>query len=540
MLFRRGFTDVLDAIGVSRSWVTPLTAESRENLSVWERLRLTLEDLGPTYVKFGQVISARPDLLPEPLVREFRKLRTEVRPVPYELIEPVLLAELGAPLTSLFSEFNQTPVASGSIGQVYQARLRENNQWVAVKVQRPGIRKAIRADIEILGWMARRLSEALPELASYDAPGIVAALGEGIMQELDFSVEACNATLFNHLNPYEDKVFAPYVYEAYTTERLTICEWINGRHPGDPAIAAPLRKELAIAGGRSMFHQIVVSGFFHADPHSGNFMVTTDGRGCLLDWGLAGQLTREMRYNLADLFSAVASNDPEKVARVATRMAETKTRIDTNRLEKSISLIMRRYALKIEEGEDLGEIVIDLIYVFGGHGIQLASDYALLAKAVVATEEVGKSLNPEFDIRSVATPYLKRLNYERWNPRNLAKTFLWSTVNNLARLRELPQDIQRFLRHLEDGEIKINMRHEGIDEAAEEFSSGVNRLTLSMITAALLVGSSIIMASTVDKDTSLSELFRLPAAIGTVGFLLSALFGVWTVVDIVRHGRHRQ
>ncbi len=539
VLARRGFGELIEGIGLPTSWIKPIIKEERSGQTIWQRIRLTLEDLGPTFVKFGQVLSTRPDVLPEPLIAELKHLRNRVRALPWEDMQRVLTNELSAAPSEVFSAFGETPAASGSIGQVYRATLRGTGSEVAVKIQRPGIRKAIRSDIDIIRWFARQLHEKFDDLKPYDLPEVVQATGEGILQELDFTIEADNADLFNSINHAPDEVFAPHVYHEFTTTRLTVTEWVTGVFPGDVSVPEVIRREAAVKGGRSVFNQIFLAGYFHGDPHGGNIMITPDGRACFIDWGLAGQLTREMRYNLADLFSAVASGDAEKVVRVAVLMSDGTRRIDRVKLEKDIALVLRRFHPEFQRGEKFGEVVMQLIYIFGSNGIRVARDYSLLAKAVISIEEVGYTLDPHFDMRAVGQPILKKLNYERWNPRSMLRQFLWNARNNLHRLRELPQDLQRFFRHLEDGEIKINMRHEGVEKAGEEFSSGVNRLSLAILTGCLIIGSSFVLASTVDKDTTLPQLFKVPALFGSVGFILSGVFGIITIIDIVRHGKHK-
>ncbi len=539
VLAQRGFGEMVRSLGLPKTWVSAMVDRETVSQGVWARLRQTLEDLGPTFVKFGQVLCSRPDLLPEAAVMELKKLRSSVRPVPFTEIAPVLLAELPGPLEEIFSHFESVPAASGSMAQVHRARLAATGEEVAVKIQRPGIRAAIRADIEIIGWLAKKVQENVEELRAYDLPEIVKVTAEGMFQELDFTIEAQNAQLFNHLNPYGDTLFAPKVYAEFTTPRLTVTEWVTGRSPGDPTIDAELGRKLARVGGESLFHQIVLAGFFHGDPHSGNLLVTGDGRGCLLDWGLAGQLTREMRYSLADLFAGIVQGDAESVCRTATMMAESKARIDRTRLEKEVSFVLRRYRSRFEAGQALGKVTIDLLYVFGNNGIKLARDYGLLAKAIVCIEEVSHLLDPAFDIRTVAEPSLKRLNRERYSPQNVLEQSWWGLVQNFHRVRDLPQDFQRFLRQLEDGEIQVHMRHEGLEKASDEFSSGVNRLALSLLTGALVVGSSIIMATTVSRDATAVQLLQLPAVLGTVGYLLSAILGILTAIDILRHGRRK-
>ena len=537
VLVRRGFGDLLAEIGIPKGWLAPLVEPETLRLNIWQRIRITLEELGPTFVKSGQVLSSRPDVLPDPLIKELKLLRSQVKAVPFDKVQPVLEKELGCDYHEKFSDFDTQPVACGSIGQVYQARLADTGEMVAVKVQRPNIRKAIKADIEIIGWIARLLHEKIEDLRPYDLPEVVESTGKGIMQELDFSIEANNANLFNLINPYKDKLFAPKVYMDFTGAGLCVMEWVDGVAPGDPSVSDDVGKQVAVIGGKSVFHQIVISGFFHADPHTGNILITKDGRACFIDWGLAGQLTREMRYFLADLFSAIASADPEKVVRVAMLMAVGKKRVDETQMEKEVAFVLRQYGQRFGQGEAIGNIVIELLYVFGQNGIQLARDYSLLAKAIVSIEEVGVTLDPTFDIRKIAQPFIRTLTRERWNPINIIQHNWLDFVNQLRRFKQLPNDLQRFFRNLEDGDISVKMNHEGMNKAGEYFDIGINRLVLGMIISALLIGSSLILAATLPIQASLH---KFPTHLGSIGFFVALGFGLYLLYDIVRHGRHKK
>nr|WP_246455922.1 AarF/UbiB family protein [Ruficoccus amylovorans] len=537
VLVRHGFGDLLEQLPIPRGWIKRFIPADAQHLNLWQRIRVVLEDLGPTFVKFGQILSTRPDVLPEPLIAELKLLRSKVKAVPFEQMQPILLSELGEETGTHFSEFDETPVACGSIGQVYRARLRRDGSVVAVKVQRPNLKKPIKADIEIIGWLARLLHDKVEELRPYDLPDIVAETGKGIMQELDFTIECRNAQLFNALNPDPEHVFAPHVYDEFTTARLSVCEWVDGVSPGDPSITPEEGKELARIGGNSIFQQIVITGFFHADPHGGNILITPERRLCFIDWGLAGQLTRQMRYFLADLFAAIASSDPEKVVRVVNVMAVGKDRLDEIKLEKETGFVLRKYQNKFGKSEPVGEIVLELLYVFGVNGITLARDYSLLAKAIVSIEESGLDLDPSFDIRTIARPYLKKLAYERWNPINLLKQNWWGLQGHFARLRELPGEVQRFFRKMEDGDIAIKLKHEGFESLISSFDSGINRLSFSLIIAALLIGSSFIISGTIQAGHASGSLL---VHIATAGFISAGVLGGWLIFDILRHGRHKK
>ncbi|HTB64445.1 MAG TPA: AarF/UbiB family protein, partial [Opitutales bacterium] len=492
VLIRNGFREFLEQIETPPTWLNRHTPLRVERLNVWQRIRVTAEELGPTFVKFAQVLSTRGDVLPEPLIRELKLLRNKVKPVPWEKIRPVLERELKGPVSEIFAEFNPEPIAAGSIAQVYKARL-HSGEWVAVKTQRPNLRKAMKSDLEIIHWFAQQMQVHLPELRAYDLPTVVDETGENMLLELDFTIEAGNSVYFNSTNPYPQEVFAPIVYDAFTTPRVLVLAWVDGVDPSQIDLPMPERSRLAAVGGRSVFHQIMMAGFFHSDPHSGNLLITPDARIALIDWGQVGQLTRHMRYFLADLFAAIGEDDSEKVVRVVLANALTKRRVDPVRLEKDVRMMLRKYTEE-EKGREIGRIILDLLYVFGSNGIRLARDYSMLAKAVLAIEEVGETLDPQFDIRSISDPFLKDLNMERWHPHTLARLLYWDWRSALRHAREVPGTMLRLLRNLEEGEFSINFVHKGLDGLRTAFEHGVNRLVLAIIIAATLLSSSLIVS----------------------------------------------
>ncbi len=530
VLIRNGFLELLEQIEAPSSWISRFVPPRPERLNLWQRIRVTAEELGPIYVKFAQVLSARPDVLPQPLIDELKKLRNQVKPEPWEAMRPVLERELEGAIEDNFTEFNSTPVAAGSIAQVYRAKLK-SGESVAIKLQRPGIRKEIKTDLGFITWFAQKMHDHLPDLRPYNLPEVVAEAGEGIMRELDFTIEARNSTYFNTINPSPKEVFAPQVFEQFTSRRLLVLEWVEGTAPGMGDLAPEVRAEMARIGGRSVFHQAIIAGFFHADPHTGNLLVTPDGRLCFIDWGLAGQLTRHMRYFLADLFSAVASQNPERVVQVTLANALTKRRIDNTRLEKDVSFVLRRYQRFDAGSEAVGRVIIDLLYVFGTNGIQLARDYALLAKAVIAIEEAGKTFDPTFDIRSISEPYLRKLSVERWHPKTLASLAYWDLRAAFRHVGDIPGTLQRLLHNFEEGEGTINFVHRGLDDIRTSFESGVNRLVLAIIIAALLLSSSITVSRV--EPGSLLYVFS------NLGFVLATFFGFWLLYETIRHVRRK-
>jgi ubiquinone biosynthesis protein len=527
-----GFDDLLTKIRTPRRWLSQFTAPKTEGLNTWQRIRRACEDLGPTFVKFAQLLTARPDVLPPPLIHELKQLRDQVKAVPFERIRPILEKELGRSYAEVFDEFIEEPFAAGSLAQVYRARLRENGRLVAIKIQRPDIRPVVEVDLEFIGWFARALHDSFPPMRPYDLPAVMQETREGLMRELDFSIEASNSIIFNALNPFPERVFAPRVYTPFTTSRLLVTEWVTGWPPEKAPLGPEARRQLAAAGGNSVLHQIVITGFFHADPHGGNILITPDRRICFLDWGLVGQLTRYMRYFLADLLSAIASQDAAKAVWVASRLSRSNRFLDAVEMEKQITVILRKYQQVALTGEAVGNLILEMIYVFATNGINVVKDFTLLARAVVAIESTARVLDPSFSLTATARPFLAQLARERWNPAFFLSEIYRSVFTAVGKLQELPGDVQRLLRRFESQDISMRLALDGLDRLDELLGSAANRLVMGIIIAATIIGSSMLIAFT-ERITVLG----LP--LGYVGYFISTLMGLWIIVDILRHGRHK-
>jgi len=533
VLARHGFADLLDQFDLPAGLRRRLVSNPSSERSQWERVRLALEDLGPAFVKFGQLMSMRPDALPAPLILELRKLQNDVRPVPYAEIQPVLAAELPGEIAQVFSEFDETPVASASLAQVYYARLRADGRPVAVKVQRPNIARTVQIDLEFAGWFIGQLHQRISALKPYDLPAVFAEVKQGMRRELDFENEARNQQYFNTLNPYSNLVFAPAVLADLSSSRVIVMERVEGKPVGRDSTPPELARLLAGAGAKSIVHQILIAGFFHADPHAGNVLVTSDGRLCFLDWGLAGHLTRRLRYALADFWMAAVDQDADSVVQIATRLAPTDARLDQRIMEKEVTLALREELNFAIGRQQLGRAMLKLLFIFGRNGIPLSRDYSLMAKAVLAIEEIGRALDPQFDLREHAGPILRDLYRERSSPRTLirhARDFLRSSFTTL---QDLPEELHRLVRRLEHDNLTINLQHRGLEELDEGMRTAANRIALGTIVGSLIIGSSMIV------NSRMPPLVHGYSLLGISGYLLSAALGLYVIWDIIRHGRHR-
>ncbi len=531
ILVRWGFEDLLLQLDTPPFLLRNLVREKVAHLSPYERVRNACEELGPIFVKFGQILSTRPDRLPEPLVSELKKLRSQVEPQPFDRIKPVLRKELDREIDEVFSEFDSEPVAAGSLGQVYKARLRTTGETVAVKVQRAEIHKTVSSDLEIIGWFARQIHARIEGLRPYNLPSLILAAERRLNEELNFENEADNAEIFQALNADQERVFVPQVFRDLTTRRLLVTEWVEGVPPDEVRLPPDAAREVARLGGESVFHQIVGTGFFHSDPHSGNILVTPDLRVCFLDWGQAGQITLEMRFHLADLFAGITARDADKVVRVAERLSSSTRRIDRRRLEMAVTVLLNRHRRVGPAGTKIGRVGLELLYTFGSSGIDVPADYALLSKAILCVEETARQLDPDFDLQAVAEPFLRKLARERWNPQTLARKNLYPLAAMFRRLQEIPEDFQRLLRRFEDEDLRINLHHTGTRNLEETFNASMNRLTVGIIVGSLIIGSSLVITTGVEP-----LLWGYPM-IGILGFLVSGILGLYIVVSTLR--KHR-
>ncbi len=532
VLAKHGFANLLNQIDPQGGWWQRLVPQPKENRTLWERTRLALEELGPTFVKAGQLMSMRPDTLPHALIYELRKLQNSVRPLPFSAMHAVLMEELPADISQSFAEFNETPIASASLAQVYFAKLHDGRE-VAVKVQRPDLLKTVEADLDLLTWFAAQLHQRVEALQPYDLPAVVEEVKLNLLRELDFRHEARNQQYFNALNPIPDRVFAPYVVDELSSERVLVMEHITGVTVDSARLAPAEAKRIAANGGTSLIHQVLIAGFFHADPHAGNVLVTPDGRLCFLDWGMAGNLTRRLRLGLADLFLAAVDQDAERIVQIAAELGSPSGRADLRAMERDVTLALREDFNRAINRIQLGRAMLKLLFIFGQNGINITRDYSLMAKAVLSIEEVARSLDPEFDLRDVARPVLKELQRERTGPRAMVRESRAFVRSMLTGARELPGGIFRIIRRIEHDDLTIKFQHKGLEELDDALKAAANRITLGVIIGSLIVGSSLIIHTNVGP-----RLFGYPA-LGMVGYMLSALFGFYVIFDIFRHGRHK-
>lgn len=533
VLAKHGFADLISQVDWPVGWWNRASPDDKPVRSTFERLRLVAEELGPTFVKLGQLLSMRPDVLPPALILELRKLQDRVSPLPFAKMKPVLEKELPGAIDSIFSAFDETPIASASLAQVYAATLRKSGVPVAVKIQKPGIRHNIEIDLDLAVWLAEKLQTHVSALQSVDLHSTMDEARRGVMRELNFETEARNQEYFNSLNPYPEQVFAPQVYPEFSTAQILVMAHIHGSPVSEPTLPPEQLAQVAAHGASSLMRQVLVNGFFHADPHAGNVVVTADGRLCFLDWGLVGHLTRRLRYALADFWIAAVEQDADRIVKIAADLAPIDARPDLRAMEKEITLALRE-ELNFPIGHlALGRAMLRLLSILGHHGIPLSRDYALMAKAILSIEEVGLSLDPNFDLRQPAKPVLRELFRECNNPKTVLRRGRELLRSTLASLQDLPSELHRLVRRLEHDNLTIKLQHRGLEEHDDAMKVAANRITLGVIIGALVIGSSLIVTTGIQP-----HLFGYPM-LGIVGYLLSAVLGLYVVWSIIRQGHHK-
>jgi ubiquinone biosynthesis protein len=500
-----------------------------------QHLREMLDELGPTFVKFGQLLSMRPDVLPPDIIAELRSLQDDVTPFSYEEAEQMVQADLGQPIERLFLEFTEQPIAAASIGQVHKAVL-PNGRKVAVKVQRPGAPRQIEADIALLYQAARLAKERVRALDFIDTRGIVDEFARFIRQELDYRHEARNAAAFRRDFAGHPSVHIPRVYWSYTRQRVLTLEYLEGTqladlHPEEYSLEE--RRHLAHLMTEAWMTMIFRNGFFHGDPHPANILVLAgrDQIG-LVDFGLAGKLTDADMTTLTRLFIDATN---ENVDALPKRLAELGVRYPKEREAQFVAelreLFYRYYGASLAEIDQLQVIreAFDLIYSIN---LKLPTRFLLLDKAIATLAQVGYEMYPDFNVFEVAKPYARGLLLARFSPRRLAVRAQRETTQIAQIVRDTPYQIHDVLEQMRDGQIEVGFVHKGLDEFMHKVDVAFNRLVVALVVGAGLIGSSVIGIFAEGGPQLIGV-----HVVSAIGFLLSGLLGAWLMIGVVRSGR---
>lgn len=530
VLIDEGLDSTLDVIGLRR--FAPVSKKLRSDRTKPERfgvrLRYTLERLGPTFIKLGQAASTRPDLIPDDIIVELRKLQDDVAPFPDDEAIALIEAELGGPVAELFAEFDPTPLAAASLGQVYRATLLDATP-VVVKVQRPTVREAVATDLDILLTQARFVAQHSDVGERYDVLDITSEFANALRTELDYLQEARNAERLGAAFADDDTVAFPRVHWEYTTSRVLTLD----RFEGVPMNRLDLldeagcdRPELARRGIYAYLEQIFVQGFYHADPHPGNLFALPDGRVAFTDFGRIGTVSQVGRDQLADLFIAIIDDDVALAVDTLFAAAGSPGDIDLAELEREVSRLITKYYNKSLKEIRIGELITEVLALVRNHNLLLSSELAMLLTTLVVLEGLGRMLDPQFDFVAVTAPFARRITNERFSPHAISQSVIRSARRLMRIAGEFPESFSRLLKRAGQGEFRVAVHPTGFEQLVKRFEEAVNRLSFALVVAAFVIGLSWLLA-----ETPLPTWFVWVARIAWAGALG---VGSWFFISIFR------
>ncbi|MEE0939033.1 AarF/ABC1/UbiB kinase family protein [Methanobrevibacter sp.] len=483
------------------------------------RIRKVLEELGPAYIKLGQMLSTRPDLVGIEIAKELEKLRDDAAVASFDEIKEVIESELDQPMSNIFVNVDENPIGSASIGQVHKARLRKTNEEVAIKVQKPNSVEMIETDIQIMKFLVTRADKYITATRSYNLPAMISEFERSIFKEVNYLEEVMNMQNLAENFKGESYIKIPKAYPAYCTSKMITMELIKGVQVSDlinkdyPNIN---KRRIANYGVKSYFKQIMIDGFFHADPHPGNLIVTKKNKLCYIDNGMMGILNEDFKEDLAELILLLISKNTNNIIKQLIYMNIITKAQNTDELKQDIDDILNRYYGA--ELQNMDGLLEDLLNVMVKNDITLPREFVMIGRGITLIEDTGKKLDPNFNAAEELKKLSRKIIVNKYKPERIAKVGLNYLLQLEHLAKDLPDTINSTLSKLEEGDIEVKVRLADISEIA-------NQLSVALILASLILGSSLALLSDVGPT-----LFDIPL-LGLIGFLFSAILGGFLVIE---------
>ncbi|MEI7499642.1 MAG: AarF/UbiB family protein [Bacteroidota bacterium] len=527
IVVKYGLSEWVNNSGLGKLLVSKKRLARIERYNQWERIRMAVEELGPTFIKFGQIVADRPDIVPVELREELKKLQDEAQPMPDELAIKEIEKELGRPVGEIFREFDSCKLASASMAQTYRALLL-NGEEVCVKIQRPGIDKKIELDLHLMNFFAGRMQRNNPDMEAINLTGVVKEFGKTIKKELDFRHEAANVVRFGHCFENDPDIKVPKIYSQYTSKRVLVEEFISGtkvsdlenllKSGNDPRILA--RKAV-----RLVFDQIFTHGFFHADPHPGNIFILQGDVISFIDFGMMGSLRPSHLQFLGKYVLGYLDRDPHAMAEALLMVSGKRNFGRSKDLEFQLSDMLAHYKYLSIDEMDFGKVMNESVDILVHYGLRIPADIYLLVKALMAIERVAVVLHPGIDFAYEMRPYAIELIAKQYSPKQIAKEVFDSLKDYYKLLKEFPSDLNEIIYKIKEGRFKTQIEVKGLEPLVDHIDSASNRVAIAIVLAALIIGASII---------SQWEQIRW---IGGIVFGLAGIFGFWLVVKLLRRNK---
>ncbi len=527
VLFKFGFGDMIRTLRLENCFEFGMNLFTRkdskfETRSRPERVRMILEELGPAFIKLGQILSTRPDLIPLEYIQELNKLQDNVPSFPYEDVEKVIVSELGKTPDKLFMSFEREPTAAASIGQVHRAVTLDGEE-VVVKVQRPGIREIIETDLEIMNHLAVLMENNLEEMALQRPTAIVEEFARSIEKEIDYTIEASSARRFAMNFESNPNICVPRIFPELSSEKVLTLEFANGvkisELSSSPCPEQYDLKLIAARGTDAVMEQIFIHGFFHADPHPGNIFIMPDNRICFLDFGMMGSVSSQERHDFARLLNNILKAEEDRIIQGVLKFVYYENEPDHDSLQRDICDIIDQNIYRPMREIQLARILEQLMKTLTVNGLRLKPNLYIMLKALITIETIARDLDPDLEIIAHLKPFVRKIRMRHLNPMRLMAKMIDPIEDMFRALGDIPLSIENILEKTRKGNLKIEFEHMGLEPLLRTLERISDHIAYSIVLASLIIGSSLIVLSKIPPH------YKNVPVIGIIGFVISGLIG---------------